>query len=111
MGVRLIDEFLAKSNIHSPGGCSDLRETADIISKVRNCESSHPDPLAPALCFPFCYQTRVCSPLLKYISFFAYTGLIQSVAFKMFLGVTADVGMWSNDASAFSLLLHDNPLI
>lgn len=29
----------------------------------------------------------------------------------MFLGVTADVASWNADATAFSLLLYDNPLI
>ena len=31
LGVRLIEDFLARSNI---GRCTDFRETADIISKV-----------------------------------------------------------------------------
>ena len=34
MGIRLIDEFLAKANITS---CGDFRETADKIAKVRSC--------------------------------------------------------------------------
>ena len=35
IGVRLIDEFLAKSNVSTPGACADLREAADVIAKVR----------------------------------------------------------------------------
>ncbi|CAN0525801.1 unnamed protein product, partial [Scytosiphon promiscuus] len=35
IGVRLIDEFLAKSQVATPGGCTDLRETADVIAKVQ----------------------------------------------------------------------------
>lgn len=31
IGVRLIDEFLAKSGV---GNCSNFRETADVIAKV-----------------------------------------------------------------------------
>lgn len=37
--------------------------------------------------------------------------LCVQVAFKMFLGVTADVASWNGDGTAFSLLLYDNPLI
>lgn len=37
--------------------------------------------------------------------------LYVQVAFKMFLGVTADVASWNGDGTAFSLLLYDNPLI
>ena len=33
IGVRLIEDFLARSNV---GRCHDLRETADVISKVRS---------------------------------------------------------------------------
>lgn len=36
IGVRLIDEFLAKSNVSTPGGCTDLKETADVIAKVHS---------------------------------------------------------------------------
>ena len=32
IGLRLIDDFLAKSNV---GRCSNFRETAEMISKVR----------------------------------------------------------------------------
>lgn len=63
VGVRLIDEFLAKSGYQ--GSCRDLRETAEVIAKV---------------------------------------------AFKMFLGVTADVTSWNPQQTAFSLLLYENPL-
>ncbi|CAM9584967.1 unnamed protein product [Phaeothamnion confervicola] len=63
IGVRMIDEFLAKSSVAS---CSDFRDTADVIAKV---------------------------------------------AFKMFLGVTAEVASWNADSTAFSLLLYENPLI
>ncbi|CAN0335837.1 unnamed protein product, partial [Ascophyllum nodosum] len=35
IGVRLIDEFLANSNVSTPGACADLREAADVIAKVR----------------------------------------------------------------------------
>lgn len=34
IGIRLIDEFLAKSNVSR---CVDFRETADVIAKVLYC--------------------------------------------------------------------------
>lgn len=36
--------------------------------------------------------------------------VIASVAFKMFLGVTALVGNWSADEKTFSLVFEENPL-
>ena len=35
--------------------------------------------------------------------------LIAKVGFKMFLGVTANVGKWSADEKEFSLVLDENP--
>ena len=35
IGVRLIEDFLAKSNV---GQCANFRETAEMISKVRSLE-------------------------------------------------------------------------
>mmetsp|Transcript_8011 Transcript_8011/g.8154 ORF Transcript_8011/g.8154 Transcript_8011/m.8154 type:complete len:185 (-) Transcript_8011:37-591(-) len=63
IGIRLVDEFLAKSGVTS---CQNLRDTADAIAKV---------------------------------------------AFKMFLGVNADVTSWSPENTSFSIVLYDNPLI
>ncbi|CAN0028942.1 unnamed protein product [Ascophyllum nodosum] len=34
IGVRLIDEFLAKCNVSTPGASADPREAADVIAKV-----------------------------------------------------------------------------
>ena len=63
IGVRLIDEFLAKSNVSR---CRDFRETADVVAKV---------------------------------------------AFKMFLGITADVTGWNQEGTACSLLVPaENPI-
>lgn len=62
MGVRLVEDFLAKSKINH---CSNFTETADVIAKV---------------------------------------------AFKMFLGVSATVGPWSQDKKTFTLVFDDNPL-
>jgi len=62
IGVRLIDEFLAKSGVKA---CANFRETAQAIAKV---------------------------------------------AFKMFLGITADVTNWRDDNKQFSLVFRGNPL-
>eukprot|EP00638_Chattonella_subsalsa_P006788 CAMPEP_0117757284 /NCGR_PEP_ID=MMETSP0947-20121206/14633_1 /TAXON_ID=44440 /ORGANISM="Chattonella subsalsa, Strain CCMP2191" /LENGTH=188 /DNA_ID=CAMNT_0005577135 /DNA_START=45 /DNA_END=611 /DNA_ORIENTATION=+ len=62
MGVRMIDEFLAKSGVTN---CSNFRETGEVLSKV---------------------------------------------AFKMFLGVSAECAQWNADNTAFSLILPNNPL-
>ena len=63
IGVRLIDEFLAKSGTN--GTCQNHREMADVIAKV---------------------------------------------AFKMFLGVSADVTAWNAERNSFCLVLYENPL-
>lgn len=62
MGVRLVDDFLAKSRVMN---CASFGDTADVIAKV---------------------------------------------AFKMFLGVSANVTNWSGDRRTFSLAFEDNPL-
>lgn len=62
IGVRLIDDFLAKSKINQ---CSSLSDTAEVIAKV---------------------------------------------AFKMFLGITANVTKFSNESRSFSLVFDENPL-
>uniref|UniRef100_A0AAV1VCW0 Trafficking protein particle complex subunit n=1 Tax=Peronospora matthiolae TaxID=2874970 RepID=A0AAV1VCW0_9STRA len=62
IGVRLVDEFLAKSGVTT---CQDFKETAEVVAKV---------------------------------------------AFKMFLGISADVSQWNAEGTACSLTLYDNPL-
>lgn len=62
IGIRLIDEFLAKSGVN---GCHDFKDTAEVVAKV---------------------------------------------AFKMFLGVNAEVAHWNAENNACSLLIYDNPL-
>lgn len=62
IGIRLIDEFLAKSGVSN---CSDFKETAEVIAKI---------------------------------------------AFKMFLGVNAEVAHWNTENNACSLLIYENPL-
>ncbi|RYR68497.1 hypothetical protein Ahy_A03g014999 isoform A [Arachis hypogaea] len=85
IGIRLIDEFLAKSNVSR---CVDFRETADVIAKLV-CSIS--DALSISL-----------------------SGLEQQcnvVGFKMFLGVTASVSNWDAEGTCCSIILEDNPLV
>jgi len=62
IGIRLVDEFLAKSGVKA---CANFKETAAVIAKV---------------------------------------------AFKMFLGITAEVTNWRDDNKQFSLAFKGNPL-
>ena len=43
------------------------------------------------------------------LSLSPFVSISEQVAFKMFLGVTADVASWNGDGTAFSLLLYDKP--
>ena len=61
IGVRVIDEFLAKTNINN---CSNFKETSEIIAKV---------------------------------------------AFRMFLGISAEVSNFNSDSNTFSLSFSENP--
>lgn len=61
IGIRIVDEFLAKGNITK---CNNFRETAEMIGKV---------------------------------------------AFKMFLGISVEVGNWSTDGNSCSLMIQENP--
>merc|ERR1712100_312804 len=49
------------------------------------------------------------SRITKFSSLKETADLIAKVGFKMFLGVTANVGKWSADEKEFSLTLDDNP--
>lgn len=62
IGLRLVDDFIAKARIQH---CSSFSETAEVVAKV---------------------------------------------AFKMFLGVSASVGVWSSDRKTFGLIFEENPL-
>lgn len=62
MGVRLVEDFLAKSRV---GHCANLNDTAETIAKV---------------------------------------------GVKMYLGVGASVGNWSEDGKSFGVMFEENPL-
>lgn len=78
IGLRLIEDYLAKSN--TMRRCSNFRETAEMIAKVRR------------LALP---ETR--------------TYCVQ-VGFKIFLNITPTVTNWTTDSKQFSLIFEENPL-
>ena len=80
IGVRLVEEFLAKSGTQS---CSNFRDTGMVIARV-------------SLSFVF---LRV-DPYPHF----------AKVAFKMFLGITAEAVKWRDDGKEFSLVFKNNPL-
>ena len=47
IGTRLIEDFLAKSNI---GRCADFREVGEVVAKVRNTELSHASSVSESTC-------------------------------------------------------------
>jgi len=68
IGVRCVDEFLAKADVAGLGlaaQCQSLRDTAEVVAKM---------------------------------------------GFRMFLGVSAECGNFSQDQKSFSIYFHDNPL-
>ncbi|KAJ8420927.1 hypothetical protein Cgig2_030221 [Carnegiea gigantea] len=90
IGVRLIDEFLAKSNVSR---CVDFKETAEVIAKANQ--------QVGVLLSCFTLADIVTSE---------QSGLV-TVGFKMFLGVTATVTNWDAEGTTCSLVLEDNPLV
>lgn len=83
IGLRLIEDYLAKSN--SMRRCANFRETAEMIAKVRPSSSpTHPPP-------------RTDQPHLQ-------------VGFKIFLNITPTITNWTSDSKQFSLVFEENPL-
>jgi len=73
IGIRIIDEFLAKSGVTS---CSNFKETAETISKV-------------ILSIKF--------NTLENKNYY----VINQVAFKMFLGISVEVSNWNVEGKSF----------
>ncbi|KAJ0044851.1 hypothetical protein Pint_04247 [Pistacia integerrima] len=92
MGIRLIDEFLAKSNVSR---CVDFKETAEVTAKVTN---------------PELWAAVAKVVTASELSFRPDNASVQ-VGFKMFLGVTASVTNWDVDGTCCSIILEDNPLV
>lgn len=80
IGLRLIEEFLAKSNAPA---CSNFREVAEMISKVVQPPSGVRKDMS---------AQRV------------------QVGFKMFLNINPTITNWSSDNKQFSLIFDENPL-
>lgn len=92
IGLRLIEDYLAKSNTMKR--CSNFRETADMIARVRPRSTSSlelsPHPLSCADKFRL---------LMVYMQ----------VGFKIFLNITPQVTNWTSDNNQFSLVFDENP--
>lgn len=103
IGLRLIEDFLAKTNM---GKCANFRETAETISKV--CFNT-------LRRFPFFLKyleagiKRTCYVAL---SIFTYSWLRggKQIGFKVFLNITPAVTNWTTDGKQFSLIFEENPL-
>ena len=80
IGVRLIEDFLAKSSAPS---CTNFREVAEMISKVIRA---------------------VVNAMMARLT------LVMQVGFKIFLNITPTITNWSSDNKQFSLVFEENPL-
>jgi hypothetical protein len=102
----LIEEFLAKSNV----SCSqrgNIKEVSTIIGMVRSVPPSLPlIHQAPALRAHAFLQPRPFAIVVLVM----ITSCPVQTAFKMFLGITAQVTNWSADGNEFSLVLDENPV-
>ena len=106
IGLRLIDDFLAKTNT---GRCATFRETAEMISKVCIIPSFFKiffEGEGEEMNRSFSHQGN-CIFLLADALFFL--SCIQ-VGFKIFLNITPTVTNWTSDNKQFSLILDENPL-
>ena len=86
IGIRLIDEFLAKSKT---GKCIDFRDTADKIAKV-----------GPQSAYILTWHTCL-APVLTWLT---CLDMILQVGFKMFLNTSAAVANWNAESTECSLV-------
>ncbi|KAJ1331987.1 trafficking protein particle complex subunit 3 [Microdochium nivale] len=112
IGVRLIEDYLAKSN--SMRRCSNFRETADAISKVRTNdriseELRHPGRaskhLPPRDDQSSCGERRATNTKLA-----SREQTKKQIGFKIFLNITPTITNWTSDSKQFSLVFEENPL-
>lgn len=85
IGTRIVEDFFARTN---SGRCTDFRETAETLAKVRGAGGRDAAATAAA----------------------AADRARRQVGFKMFLGISPTVANWSSDSQAFSLIFDENPL-
>ncbi|XP_038690232.1 trafficking protein particle complex subunit 3-like isoform X1 [Tripterygium wilfordii] len=84
IGIRMIDEFLAKSGVSR---CVDFKGTAEVIAK------------------------NICKSIQLGVQDISGKSEIILVGFKMFVGVTAFVTNWDADGTCCSIVFEDNPLV
>ncbi|WVZ03395.1 hypothetical protein V8G54_024201 [Vigna mungo] len=104
IGIRLIDEFLAKSNVSR---CNDFRETTDVIAKLAeiNLQFNVVGSIKKGMLLTSALRMLV----KKSVNRMFFSEIM--VGFKMFLGVTASVTNWDADGTCCSIVLEDNPLV
>ncbi|KAM7504129.1 hypothetical protein LguiB_003033 [Lonicera macranthoides] len=113
IGIRLIDEFLAKSYISR---CVDFKETAEVIAKLGPNANKKNDFDSKHYCKAYAVLNsgKTISALAVGVTLI-YGAIVQyflvNVGFKMFLGVTASVTNWDAEGTCCSLVLEDNPLV
>ncbi len=94
MGMRLVEDFFAKSGVQR---CVNLRETAETISKVG---------VLIFISWKLCTRRWPIDGILSlYIDWLRW-----QIGFKMFLNITPTVVNWTNDNKQFSLIFDENPL-
>ncbi|KAL6538408.1 hypothetical protein OROGR_012396 [Orobanche gracilis] len=108
IGVRLVDEFLAKSNVSR---CVDFRETAEVIAKLIDDNSLLAHDKSIKLWEASDWQCWLYGLTNSFEALVETCGSKDGVGFKMFLGVTASVTNWDPEGTTCSLILEDNPLV
>lgn len=86
IGARIIDEFLSKSGVQS---CSNFRW-------IGYPPDTH-------------FIASLTNPLHEL--FRDTSDVIAKVAFKMFLGINAEVTSWNAENTIFSLVFNENPFV
>ncbi|KAL8453024.1 hypothetical protein Emag_002110 [Eimeria magna] len=124
IGIRLVDEFLAKSGI---GACGGFRETAEVIAKfhgvagivveahavalaamaTRAAPLFHPAAAVAALLYTA--AVAAAAAVASHILLILLLRLLQ-LGLRMFLGVSAEVTNWDVQERSCSLVLSENPL-
>lgn len=102
IGLRLIEDYLAKSN--TMRRCSNFRETADMIAKVRRSLYYQRKGKGSYRGRGGGRESKTKRANLLIIS------STKQVGFKIFLNITPTVTNWTSDSKQFSLVFEENPL-